>query len=74
MPRPKFESRLQVWIPTTMADAFARLADADGMFSMSDHLRMALANYLRAAGIKHNGPAEPRQANGQHEEHVNNGL
>jgi hypothetical protein len=45
MAKPKFESRLQVWVPTRIAEAFEALAD-DGMLAVSDHIRLALSNHF----------------------------
>src|SRR5262245_17220973 len=59
--RPKFESRLQVWLPTEIADAYEALANG-GLLSVSDHVRLALVNHLRAVGAL---PAPRPAANGK---------
>jgi len=67
MSRPKFESRIQVWVPPAIAEAFEMLA-SDGLLSPSDHIRLALSNHLRSLGI--NTAQRPAQPNGQHHERV----
>jgi hypothetical protein len=71
MARPPRSSRIQVWVPDNIAEAFEMLA-ADGMLTPSDHIRLALSNHLRSLGIN---PSSPRQANGQqHQKEAQRGL
>ena len=68
MARAKFESRLQVWVPTQVAEAFEMLA-ADGLLAVSDHLRLALSNHLKNLGIDPTGATQQPRPNGpQHQE------
>ena len=67
MARAKFESRLQVWVTNETAEAFEMLA-ADGLLAVSDHLRLALSNHLRALGIHPKGATQPRPNGHQHQE------
>jgi hypothetical protein len=55
----RFPRHLQIWVPDAMADGLELLAQ-DGLLSVSDHARQALALYLR-----HHG-ALPVRPNGQH--------
>ena len=60
----RFPRKLEVWVPDAIADGFALLA-ADGLLTVSDHARQALAIYLRGNNI----PTRPTQTNGhQHKE------
>jgi hypothetical protein len=72
MAKQKFESRLQVWVPTAVAEAFEALA-ADGMLAVSDHLRLALSNHLRALGIT-TAPRPAQPVNGHHQQEAIRGL
>jgi hypothetical protein len=73
MAKQKFESRLQVWVPSAVAEAFEALA-ADGMLAVSDHLRAALCAYLRALGITTTAAATRPIPNGHHQEEQADGL
>jgi hypothetical protein len=60
MSKPRFESRLQVWVTNDVADAYEALAQGS-LLAVSDHIRIALSNHLRQLGIsapaasQHNG-------------------
>jgi hypothetical protein len=58
MTKPKFSSRLQVWVTDETADAFEALAHG-GLLAVSDHIRIALSNHLRQLGIT--TPSQPIQ-------------
>lgn len=60
----RFPRKIEVWVTDPIADGFALLA-ADGMLSISDHARQALAGYLRALNIPIT-PPQPARPNGQH--------
>jgi hypothetical protein len=64
MTKPRFESRLQVWVTNDVADAYEQLADGS-LLAVSDHIRIALSNHLRQLGIS--TPAASQQ-NGKHPE------
>ena len=68
MSKPRYESRLQVWVTNDVALAYEKLADGS-LLAVSDHIRIALSNHLRALGIS--TPSQPIQRNGQHPEQRN---
>jgi hypothetical protein len=65
MTKPRFESRLQVWVTNDVADAYEALAEGS-LLAVSDHIRIALANHLQRLGI--NTTSQPIQQNGKHPE------
>jgi hypothetical protein len=65
MAKPRYESRLQVWVTNDVALAYEQLSDR-GLLSVSDHIRIALSNHLRQLGI--NTTSQPIQPNGKHPE------
>jgi hypothetical protein len=65
MSKPRYESRLQVWVTNDVADAYEKLSDGS-LLAVSDHIRIALSNHLRALGIT--TPSQPIQQNGKHPE------
>jgi hypothetical protein len=65
MAKPRYESRLQVWVTNDVAEAYEALSDR-GLLSVSDHVRIALANHLRQLGIS--TATASQQQNGKHTE------
>jgi hypothetical protein len=67
MSKPRYESRLQVWVTNDVALAYEKLADGS-LLAVSDHIRIALANHLQRLGVGTPAPSQPTQQNGKHPE------
>jgi hypothetical protein len=65
----RFPRKLEVWVPDAIADGLDALA-SDGLLTISDHARQALALYLRNYGITV-APRPAQSPNGQHQERAN---
>jgi hypothetical protein len=70
MTKTKFECRLSVWVPASVAEAYEQLA-ADGMLAVSDHMRLALVSHLQHLGVSTTATSRPIQQNGKHPEQAN---
>jgi hypothetical protein len=62
----RFPRKIEFWVPDAIADGLDALA-ADGMLTISDHARQALALYLRTYGVAV-APRPAQSINGQHKE------